>query len=398
MGMFFFMISCRIIINIFPYYGLGQLSTFFVGVQFFCILMALYHTFVNMSKDMFNKHTFLLFVIFLIYSAYTAIYNFYSPQMAVDLIQSRPETLFAMFLSTFNIGCTLILSERASRMLDYSLFAKISVIIIVLSLVFYFNNVDYTLYALYRTIRKVDSADFMEENGLMSPLTINNYVAVAFVCNLICKGQWTNNDVINKIVYYAVSIYLFFIVLILGERGPLLFMITTYLFYSYAKSKLDGKYFVVIMLFLLFDTQIFEFISSFAPDIVSRTINIVVDGGSGRLGSDDSIYSLAVSQIMGSPFFGSYHRILAYSRMGTYPHNFVLESLMTFGLVFSIPLFGLMWVATRNAYKALKNDEPIGLFCLLFIHTSSCLLTSSTMFLNTIFWGSLSMTLTYRNK
>lgn len=401
-GMFFFMIPCRILIVSFPFYGLAKLSTIFIGLQYLCIITSIIYTINHPNIYKNNRYNRYLILIFLVYTLYSVNYTFLSPKLPIDMIQNMPESPFAMAMSSFCIISCLFLASIAKQFIDFKLFAKLSVVVIVLALFLYFYRVDYTLYALQKTMKLVDARDFGEENGMHSSLLLNSYASVAYVCNLFCKNEWSNRKIINNIIFYFVSIYLIFISLVLGERGPVLFLITTTLFFYSAKERISFKFWgsiLFLVFFLLyFGTDVLTMISSFAPDIVERTISVADDGASGRIGGDDSLFSASIFQILENPIFGSYHRLLSVSWIGTYPHNLVLEALMTFGVFFSFPLFVLIWKAVQNSYEAIKNGEPISLFCLLFFHFTSCLMTSNTIFLNNFFWTTFAIALTYQKK
>lgn len=402
-GILFFMISCRILIVSFPSYGLAQLSTISVGLQYLCIFASIIYALTHSNIYNTNKYNRSLILLFVVYLIYIINYTFISPKMTPDMIQGMPSSSFDMAMSSFGIISCLLLANMIKMYINYKLFAKWSVIVIVLGLILYFYRVDYTLYSLQRTMGRANFSDLVEESSSMiSSLTLNSYVGVAYVCNLFCKNEWTNKKAVNTIIFYSVTAYLVFVTLILGERGPVLFLITTTLFFYYAKGYIAIRYFFsflfIIIILLIFGSDLISAISSFAPDIVARTQNIADDGGSGRFGSDGAVFNVAVSQILENPIFGSYHRLLSSSLKGIYPHNLILEALMTFGLLFSIPLFILMWKAVKNAYQSLKNEAQIGLFGLLFIHFSSCLMTSGTISLNNFFWVTFALTLTYQQQ
>lgn len=153
--------------------------------------------------------------------------------------------------------------------------------------------------------------------------------------------------------------------------------------------------FVVLILIFVFsdDIVLLLFQSDFSSGLLERFSNIQNDGGSNRLGESDSEYVVALKQISENPFFGSYFRSLGKGfAYGHYPHNFILESLMTFGLLFSIPLMLMIYKAIVQALNSMKTTT-FSIVALMLIFFILCYLTSGSMFLANEFWLPLALTI-----
>jgi len=166
------------------------------------------------------------------------------------------------------------------------------------------------------------------------------------------------------------------------------------LFYYFCKGKIGKTLIISVLaisvLFILFGDSISQLISKYDISLFERFLNISEDGGSGRFGDSDAEYNLAFKQISEGPLFGTYFRITTV-RIGDYPHNFILELLMTFGMVFTMPFLIICWYGLKRSFRAIKNNLPIGVFCMVFINIYGAHLTSYSIAASDTMWLILAM-------
>ena len=387
--MIFFALSCRILVFLFASYNLAIGATLIVTAPYICMIYAVIYCFQHPREYLINRNTKYLLFLFSIYSIYCLVYTFILKKVPIEQLSKVPDSPIEMIRDTISLGVLMALACMYKEKIYYELFAKLSVIIIVFSLLFYFSQVGYASYAYMRTLKGSDSDIYSESMNILSGLALGGYIGTAYICNLWLIDKWTQSRPINWIIFIVVSCFLLFVLLILGERGPVIFTIITTIWFFLVRSKNNGRrsgivFFLILLAFFMGD-HITRIVSRFAPVIVERFLAISDDMGSGRFGAN-SIYSETVNMILENPILGNYFRLTTNDFRGLYPHNIILEFLVTCGLLFSIPLFVLITKAIKNARIAISNDDPMALFGLLFFQSFCFLLTSGSVLLNTKFW------------
>ena len=399
--MLFFAISCRILVSMFAIRNFAIGATLIVIAQYLCMLFAVIYCFQHPREFKINKHTKYLLFLFLIYSIYCFVYAFVDLKVPSRQFSKVPDNPTEMIRGTLSIGIMMALACMYRGKVLLELFSKLSVILIVLSLLIYFSSVDYMAYAYLKTLNRQASESYMASTNILSGLTLGGYIGTAYICNLWLIDKWTKYRLANWIIFIIVALYLLFVLLVVGERGPVLFTIITSVWFFLVRSNKNGRksmiFILLTILFVFMGDYIIYMVSMFAPHIIDRFLSISDDMGSGRMG-ENSVYAETIDMILENPLFGNYFRLTSSNYQGIYPHNILLEFLVTFGFFFSIPLFLLMARAIKNAYFAISNKEPMALFALLFFHTFCCLMTSDTVLLETKFWTMFAVALSISPK
>ena len=392
------LISCRFLIEWFPLLGMPIISSLLAGILYLCLFGGLLYTLSNHNAKHFNRSTKILFGLYVIYSLYIIYYVIISPQIPRDDMANVPESDIKLLMEMVIIGITMFCVNAFYKLVNIDIWAKLTMFIILVTSIFYFMQVNILLYTIYRHMFATDP-DMLASFGMIDSLAMGRYIGICFFCNLWLKGRITKNKWINLILFWLIAAYCFIVIVLIGQRGPILFLITTTLFYYYCKKvtsvrKLFAYLFVVVVLLAV---GIFS-ISYISEDTAERFEGIEDDNGSGRFGDDDSEYNLAWDQIQQGPILGSYFRTTAISRTGNYPHNIVLEMLMTFGIVFSLPLFYILYKSTKVCFCQIRDRGQGSLFCLMFVYILSCLMTSGTIVLNVYFWLLLTLVIANQQK
>ena len=387
-----FVVSVKCWISIFPILNLPIFSTFFAGLS---LLLPVLTFIIAFSKKQViiqtpsQRNLIILLTIYLLYCAYYIIH----PQLKEP--QAVPETVAKLTLEFLPVFLMAFMSGAILEKCDITLFAKITTVTILVYIVIYFSYFNIATYAMLSGLSDSEK-EMLKPQGFIGGLGMSSFLSLAYCCNLFLWNKWTNKPFWNKIITLSIAIILFFLQFMITERGPILSMLMVSLFFLACRKIVSSRnilllFIAAIFLYFFLDI-IISFLSQISDTTIQRFLEILETGGSGRFGSEDAIMPSAIRQVLQGPFFGTYFRILYGSFVNTYPHNFILEFLMTFGLVFSVPLFILMYKAVRKAYN--YSGTPCFLFGLLFLNRSLCHLTSGTIIDDKLFWISFVILLT----
>ena len=399
-------IPLRFLIEWMPIIGLPKVSTVFAGIQDITMLYCLVSMFIDKGVGHMPHLSRNVLVIFVIYTLYLINDIVISPKMPRVDIQRAPETDFELFQSSISIGLAMSLCWYSINKIDFIKWTKFSCLFLTFILIFYLTRVDIRLYAIENAVVAAQTGGEanMSVYGAIDSLRLGWFCGINYICNLFLKNRWTNTKWINSMLFWMISLFTIAICLLTIQRGPVVFIITTTLFYAYAKGAFQLKKLRIIipilLLLLLLATPIYNAIESFAPDLVGKFGETLESGASGRFGSEDSAYSLAFKEFLMNPLFGHYFRYTEARGYfyGLYPHNILLESLMTMGVLFSIPFFWILWKCVKNSYYAIRDDAPVAVFGLIFIYIFSTLMTSASIVLMVSFWVPLAVISAYNPK
>ena len=345
-----------------------------------------------------SMHFKLMHLLFWIYNAYIFYYVFINPKMPLEIMYQVPVEKFSMIQSMVTTSLLITVVTSYQHYLNVKWFTKVAAAFMILVLLVYTLTADMSMYLYKRTLSGLEYDKFdLSEYGLIDTLIMSEFVQIAFIFNFFARHTWSRKENVNRLLFWMTSGLLLFLLLIYGQRGPIVWLVTTLLFYYYAKGRLRKTVVVSVVLVMavaaLFGDTLLGLFSKYDITLLERFIQIGEDGGSGRVGDVNSVYNSASRQIINGLLFGSYFRLTVGGYVGNYPHNFVLEYLMTFGLVFSIPLFWLICKGVKKCYYAVKVDAPLSVFCIIFLNTYLCHLTSFTVVNDSKMWVLLAMTL-----
>lgn len=401
----FCIIPLRFLIEWAPLLGLPYISSFCVIVQYLAMLTCFFK--LSSSKDSlkFPKLTKWAIGIFVLYTMYL-IYDIvlFPKMLRIDMLHV-PETNTSLYQNIISFCLIFLLVNLLNKKVNYTRWAKVSCIFLTFMLIIYILKVDLSYYALTNIINKAtgESVYSLNEMGMFDGLRLGWFCGITYVCNLFLKNKWAVNPILCKGLFWFITVLSVGICMATIQRGPILFIISTTLFYYYAKGYISHRNFgwivFVILIFIIFSDSIIDFFYIIAPDLMGR-FGDIMESGSGRYGSDDSAFSMAFKEFLMNPIWGHYFRFTTAKGYfyGLYPHNILLESLMTMGLLGSIPFFYILYRCVKNAYYAIKEDAPIAVIGLIFIYIFSTLMTSSTMVLKDNFWIPLVLISSYIKK
>ncbi len=366
----------------------------------------LYILFYSYSRNIIKFNTIpakLLFYFFIIYSVIVLKDLTIDRTLPLKSLLGVPENIFTYIKETLYIICIMMTISIYNYKKLNSKYLYLSYIILTL--------IPCLWYIHYVGIDNLQVTQIDSEVVFINPLTISNYTSACLLLAITYKNQWSQNKFVNFIIFIIILASSIYIFSSCAKRGPILWFFISLLLLVYAKSKnkttMFIKFFIIILIFYSIGNIILESIKEYSPYLVSRIQDAIYEGDtSGRFSSDnnDTGYGLALKQISESPWIGSYFRMTTSVSMwkGMYPHNIILEALMTFGIIGLIPFISFIIKGIkRGIYLMSKNnnvntDMMISFFFVTFINSFFSLMTTGTILLNTPFWISLLFLLNIR--
>lgn len=326
-----------------------------------------------------------LVLIFIIYYLFALDDIYLSPRMSRDIMDG----VHSDFTTITRIGIILIsflCVGTIKRFANFERVAKFTCVLMTVFLLLYFTVVDYTLY-LAMASPMYNIRELLEEVPV-NPSQVGQYAGLSIITCLLVYNKWSKFNIINTLISFAIIVIDIILLFISLRRGISLYVIMIALFWLYVNKVISLKNVGILALILAVITLVLVNYGSFFSDISEGLLSRFENDstGSGRYGDDSSIYSIAIQQIGEHPFFGSYFRLLTGADRGSYAHNFFLETLMTFGFVFSIPLYIIIFKAVFRSITAYVNKKDFGYMLFVFIFFFLSLMTSGTIFANYWFW------------
>lgn len=390
----------QFIIQVLPFYGLSSVSSLIVSSRFFLSLAILFYIVSNIRSFTVTKEAKRLFALYVLYFSFVIFYVFISPQIPRELMMDVPETNSSFFISLLQQSILVFIFGVCANKIRFDFFAKCTTVITLLCLIAYFNVVDFKIYGV------LDSMDYREarneELNIIGVFAISGFIAYGFSSAISLYNRWSRNTKLDRIILYSTSIISFIGLLLIVKRGPILSAVLTLCilcYYSFIKMSSGKKisYFILLIVVLIGMDSLFSSVSSnFENGIIYRFTNMFDDGGSGRYGSEDSVFSLAINQFLSAPIFGSYFRLTSGLNMGEYPHNIILELLLTFGSI-SIIYFMFFWSSIKKAVNSVSVRNEMLPVTLMFFYSFIALMFSSSLIFQTSFWMSIAVLQGYTN-
>ena len=310
-----------------------------------------------------------------------------------------PDSISTFIKDTIYILLILCFAPMYLKLKDYKFLYRWYIILTLVPIVFYTYSVGTSGFE-----------DYLDRDLIFNPLSLSNMAASSLLVVIGYKKIFglTKNEKIIFYIFIVMSLYVF---TTSAKRGPLLWFFVSLIIYYYAVTKNRNKFlFTTIISFLILyacGNIILESLKDISPYFISRIQDAIYEGDtSGRFSADDSDsgYMLAIQQILNAPWFGSYFRLTTIFPLwrGLYPHNIILEALITFGFIGLIPFLYFIIKAIRNGVFAIRHYSGVRLqfitfFFLIFINSFLSMMTTGTFLLNTAFWISLMFLILRKN-
>lgn len=344
------------------------------------------------------KRIFIFYIIyFLIYSLVIYFDLTTERKYSLDAMLGCPKSIGAFISTTFVILFFILQAPLYQKVKDFSFLVKWYIIL------------NLPLVLLY--IRTVGVAEIQFDESItdISTLTLSSAASNCLLLALIFKNSFTKSKLINKIILLVVFAATMYVWGSLAKRGAILWFFVSLAIYYIAKSKNIKitlfKVCAIVAIVYLSATFIINALEGIAPHLASRVESTLVEGHtSGRM-EEDGAFAISILQFQRDPMLGSYFRIVTSNPawQGMYPHNIILEMLITFGIVGIAPFIYfliLIFIKLRESFmdKTIGNNATVKVAGIMFINVLFSLMSSGTLLLNLPFWICIAILLTANNK
>lgn len=240
----------------------------------------------------------------------------------------------------------------------------------------------------------------LEIEGELNSLNMGYWAATLFLLIIYIYFQLQNK--LRFIVYIPGLLLSLYLMLVAGSRGPIIYSIII-LYYYLTSVKLTKKVkrfinvssILIILTVLLDYTIVTDVIGIYNTDLQERLISsIEKQEASGR----DVIYENALEQFNKSPIIGNYFVLQTGHYRGQYPHNILIEALITFGLLGAIPFFIFIIKTFRRTHALIKQNHEMSWLGIVFLISFFKGLSTWTLYGNSLLWMSMFIILTYKLK
>ncbi len=204
----------------------------------------------------------------------------------------------------------------------------------------------------------------------------------------------------NKFIpAYFGLIFGFFLVLISGSRSPIIaFFVATFIFFASRIGKSHIILSLLLVLFLIFLTNFetfLSFVGSFNASLEKRFYLLIV---AGDYGAREVMYNTAFSTFLDYPLTGYSFLLQSGFNIGTYPHNFFLESLMACGLLGGLIFAILNFAALYFSIISFKFKNSFFWVNLLYIQFLILGMFSGAIWNSPLYWVFLFLVFNTRNR
>lgn len=378
-----------------PYYGLSWMSSLILYVEVFLLIICIYFA-LSKHKHASVSSTYKYFMLFyVVYHLFVLYQIFEAPAMSRYLMADVPLAKSVLYRDFYIQTAAVLLVGMYRKYINFDLIAKVTPLVVFFLFFAYYSKVGFTSYG----ILDVEDSSAVKEEGYVVSFTLARFFAIAFFCHLAFGKKLFHDKDLSEYAFYIIGLVLAVGLILTVKRGPILSLLFTVLYCYFIRANkrqlvLSVGLSVIVIFFL--GGALLDFAEANASGLVERFLNISSGGGSGRFGDSNSVFAVSLKQIIESPWFGSYFRILTGSSRGGYPHNFFLEMLMTFGIVITCAFVPLFWRGIKLANQILKSGGSQALSAMCFIYIFCALMTSSSVFLKLEFWLFLSIVCSYK--
>lgn len=334
------------------------------------------------------KNSFLWFLVyFIIYSAFIYVDIAIEPEYPLAEMLGCPKSVIEFFRNSMILFMYMLLVPLYSKIHDYSFLVK-SYILLNLPLTIWFVMHYGNLY----------SSDASIDDMTLSSLVLASSASNAMLFSVLFRPKWSNKNSFNKFCFILILLGGLYVWGVLAKRGAILWFFVTLMSYKLIISKKPSKT-IIVLLILLFIVYlcmplIIQLVSNFSPFLAERMAATFIEGDtSGRM-NEGGGYFYGIRQFLDSPWYGSYFRLITGDRMwqGMYPHNLIIELLITMGILGIIPLILFILYIVRYIRKEFlnfidRNQTAMELvFFVMLINTILLMMSSGTPLLNMNYW------------
>lgn len=199
-------------------------------------------------------------------------------------------------------------------------------------------------------------------------------------------GRWKKFLVLIFILFSLVPFFLG------ASRGSIfaLFLPFVIMFLSRGNSVANVR----LLIIMLFSAVVGVYLSElFGSSLVGRFTSMKTDIAQGTEAAIRlEMWKAALLQFADNPIFGDALEVRAFR---FYPHNIILEVLMSTGIVGFIPFAALLIHAFKRAVFIFRNDPANAWMCIVFIQSFMQNMFSGSLYGASWFWASLGLLYSY---
>lgn len=312
--------------------------------------------------------------------------------------------IFSFYLG--NICLPFLAIVLSHRCLNQEKLVKRSYFVLALSNIFilvaYLNQLNWDISISIFLFRASINANDMVLD-IVNPITYGLYGGLLFVFSLgnlvLLNDKLTMKK--NIILYFFVGLGLLNLILA-SSRGPLLYTFFSLLllvyFYSVHSKKAIGFYLgnltkIIVLIFSF--VLIFDYLESNEIElgIIGRLLDTKTEIDNGVIDERQPLYNEAFSMFVEKPVFGNQINLKSKS----YPHNILLELLMSTGLIgTTLFFFGFIFVILK-IQKFKNHDSNIMLFACMFIIFIGLSFTSGSLYQSVESWCFIALLLSWNS-
>lgn len=204
-------------------------------------------------------------------------------------------------------------------------------------------------------IGRINLITYQTGESVLNPLNLSysgSLTIVLCLYKLIIQKDYSKKTKVYLIITMSLSFAMF---LLGSSRGSVVSLFLTFplfLIYSPVKKKIR-----LLLIFLLSTPIVYWAIVASGSSIVDRIISTKEDKGGGR----DSLWFDAINHFIDHPIFGGKIEV-----SGIYPHNLIIETLMSTGLIGAFIMFPIIIYGFKRSYQCAK-DNKLNLFILIIL-------------------------------
>lgn len=207
----------------------------------------------------------------------------------------------------------------------------------------------------------------MEGNLAFNTISFGHLGAMGIVLSLFIFSRGRIRT-IKKIGLIAVMLLSFFIMARAASRSPIVALVVILLFWLFARGKnvVLGVSIAAIAfcLLIVFIEPILNFMGNISPVLELRLRASIFEGDTS---ARNPLYEQAFHAFLNNPIVGEQFALFDNFGGFAYSHNIVLDSLMGLGLLGGIAIIYILWIAIKNSYTMIKNNDPHFWICLILI-------------------------------
>lgn len=317
----------------------------------------------------------IILIIFSLLYMFRIAYDF----VFVDIDLSRPEYIFFIF---FAGGCflpALALAGSTNNITENEIvkFYKIFLVISPVVLLTIMGTENYTF----------EYSGYTVETNRMGLTSLNPIFAGHFAVSTFLVALYSFRliklNFFKSLVLLSLIIISLIVIIGSGSRGPILAGILALLIIELGVFKLVLLFLVFMIVFTIGFIPSFGEIPSMLEGIalIERIILTMdtISEGEGRIAQ----YASAILLIIESPFTGGY---LEDPQFKIYPHNIILESLMSIGIFGGLALIYLIYYSAKQSIFFLDKRPEFKILSLLLIQHIIAAQFSGSIYTSTTMW------------